>query len=162
MLITTLATASILSLFNPAPPPPVHKHPPKHKPAITRPVQAPQPPPPPPQPAPITFPFDLAANYPNSFYAGQCTAFVASKVHIPWSGNANMWDDNARAMGITVSDVPVVGAVAETDRGEYGHVALVIALQGSGAVQIIEANYDYAGSIRTRWALPSEFKYIYY
>lgn len=158
-MLTTLATATtILSLFNPHPPPRVVHHPPKPKPAIVAPVQAPQPAP----VVPVTFPFDLLANYPNGFDAGECTAFVASKKHIPWSGNANQWDDNARAMGITVSDVPLLGAVAETDRGGYGHVALVTALNADGTIQITEANYDYAGSIRTRPALPGEFKYIYY
>lgn len=161
-MITTLTVATLLTLATPAP---VHK--PSTKPAPKPPAIAKSIPLPPVTMEPVepmelvTLPFDLEASYPNGFYAGQCTAFVASKKRIPWRGNANAWDDNARAMGVTVSDVPVVGAVAQTDRGTYGHVALVIGV-GDGVVLIREQNYDYRGSIRDRWAPVSEFNYIWY
>jgi surface antigen len=99
--------------------------------------------------------------YANSFAPANCTWGAASmKGDITWSGNANEWDDAARAQGKTVSDVPIVGAVAETDRGYYGHVAVVTNIDASG-VWITEMNYDGNGGVRTRLAGPGEFVYIY-
>ena len=91
----------------------------------------------------------------------QCTAGVASsKGNIPSWGNANQWDDNARASGKTVSSVPVVGSVAQTDGGYYGHVGVVVSVQGD-SVTILEKNYDYNGSIRTHTVPTSSYVYIY-
>ena len=91
----------------------------------------------------------------------QCTAGVASsKGNIPSWGNANQWDDNARASGKTVSNVPVVGSVAQTDGGYYGHVGVVTSIQGD-SVTILEKNYDYNGSIRTHTVPTSSYVYIY-
>lgn len=100
--------------------------------------------------------------FPNPYPdQSQCTAGVASsKGNIPSWGNANQWDDNARASGKTVSNVPVVGAVAQTDGGYYGHVGVVVSIQGD-SVTILEKNYDYNGSIRTHTVPTSSYVYIY-
>lgn len=98
----------------------------------------------------------------NTYEPGQCTWWVKQwKPEVPntWS-NANRWDDWARVMGWVVSDSPVVGAVAQSDRGGYGHVALVIAVSGS-EVTIKEGNYDYNGSVRTKTVPISSYRYIY-
>ena len=108
------------------------------------------------------FKYAPMGTYPNSYPdQSQCTAGVASsKGNIPSWGNANQWDDNARASGKTVSNVPVVGAVAQTDGGYYGHVGVVVSIQGD-SVTILEKNYDYNGSIRTHTVPTSSYVYIY-
>jgi surface antigen len=106
------------------------------------------------------FQFAPMGTYANSFEPANCTWGAASMKHVPWSGNANTWDDNARAAGYTVSTVPVLGAIAQTDRGYYGHVAVVSGIS-AGVVMITEMNYDGNGGVRTRPALPGEFVYIY-
>jgi len=64
---------------------------------------------------------------------GWCTYYAAAKSGAPGNwGNANTWDNFARATpGWTVSSVPQVGAIAQTDAGGYGHVAIVEAVQGN-------------------------------
>lgn len=108
------------------------------------------------------FPIAPMGTYGNTYVPANCTWGVASmKNEVPQSwGNANTWDDSARAAGITVSDQPIVGTVAQTDHGYYGHVATVVAV-APGQVEITEMNYDYHGGVRTRWAAVSDFVYIY-
>jgi surface antigen len=63
----------------------------------------------------------------NGYDYGYCTYYVASRIAVPsnW-GNANTWDNYARVTpGWTVLLTPVAGAVAQTDRGDQGHVAVV-------------------------------------
>jgi hypothetical protein len=108
------------------------------------------------------FHFDPMGSHPNSYAPANCTWGASSmEPAIPqdW-GNANTWDDSARAAGITVSDSPIVGAVAQTDHGSYGHVAIVTAITADGPM-ITEMNFDYNGGVRTRLASPGEFRYIY-
>jgi surface antigen len=70
----------------------------------------------------------------NGYIRGYCTWYVASKISVPsnW-GNANTWDNLAPQSGWTVSTVPRVGAIAQTDRGSEGHVAVVEAVSEDGA-----------------------------
>ena len=108
-----------------------------------------------------SFKYAPVGTYANSFPSDQCTYGVASmKGNITWTGNANEWDDRAVERGITVSDVPIVGAIAQSDRGASGHVAVVTAVYPD-YIEIFERNYDYHGSDRTRPASYDEFKYIY-
>lgn len=90
------------------------------------------------QPAPVYtassygyFSFGYSPAYgSNGYIRGFCTWYAASKVAVPsnW-GNANTWDDGARASGWTVSSTPRVGAIAQTHRMSYlGHVAIVEAV----------------------------------
>lgn len=71
------------------------------------------------------------ANYGNNgYWRGYCTWYVASKISVPnnW-GNANTWDNFARVTpGWTVSSTPVVGAIAQSNSGAEGHVAIVEAV----------------------------------
>lgn len=77
-------------------------------------------------------------------------------------GNANTWDDHARAAGLEVSTVPKVGAVAQTDRGAYGHVGIVTGLVDGGVI-IKEMNYDWVPfHQREIVAQAGEYVYIYY
>ncbi len=70
----------------------------------------------------------------NTYAWGNCTwwsyamrQWAGSPIPTYW-GNANTWDDNARAQGYEVNHIPAVGAVYQTDEGGYGHVAYVIAV----------------------------------
>lgn len=99
--------------------------------------------------------------YANSFAPRNCTWAVASmKGNITWSGNAKEWDDKARALGKTVSDVPVVGSVGVSNDGYYGHVVLVIGV-GDGIVTVREMNFDNNGGVRDFTYQTSKFIYIY-
>ena len=87
-------------------------------------------------------------NYGNSYPIGQCTWGV--KELAPWAsnwwGNANTWAIYASVQGYRVGDVPVVGAIAVWDGGEYGHVAYVTDVQSENSIQVLEANYDGSGT----------------
>lgn len=85
------------------------------------------------------------------------------KGNVPNWGNANNWDDGARAAGLTVSSTPIIGSIAQTDRGYYGHVAVVVPGGNDATPMITEMNYDGlgVGSVRTRLATPGEFEYIW-
>lgn len=68
----------------------------------------------------------------NTYAWGNCTwwsyamrSWAGSPIPTSW-GNANTWDDNARRDGYVVNNMPAVGAIFQTDSGEYGHVAYVI------------------------------------
>jgi surface antigen/LysM repeat protein len=72
----------------------------------------------------------------NGYDYGYCTYYVASKIAVPsnW-GNANTWDNYARATpGWGVRLTPVAGAIAQTDRGGLGHVAIVSAVSPDGTM----------------------------
>ena len=75
-------------------------------------------------------------------------------------GNAENWDENARALGYLVDDVPAVGAVAQTDEGRVGHVAWVSAIDGD-TVTIEEYNHAGPGIYSTRTVPVSDFRYIH-
>jgi len=77
------------------------------------------------------------ANYgQNGYWRGYCTWYVANKINVPnnW-GNANTWDNFARVTpGWLVSPVPVVGAIAQSNSGAEGHVAIVEAVSDDGSM----------------------------
>lgn len=81
----------------------------------------------------------------------QCTSFIAwrlnnlgIKFNPDYKGsywfNANSFDDAARKAGITVNKTPKVGSIAQTDVGQFGHVAWVTAVHGN---QITVEDYNY-------------------
>ncbi len=98
----------------------------------------------------------------NSYEPGQCTWGVKNwkpEVGNDW-GNANNWGYAAAAQGWTVSSTPVVGAVAWSTRGVYGHVALVLGIDND-TVTIKEQNYNYNGAVRTTTVPVEQYQYIY-
>lgn len=99
--------------------------------------------------------------YRSSYYYGQCTYYVASRINVPsnW-GNAGRWIANAQAAGWQTGMVPRVGAIAATSEGYFGHVAIVEAIDGS-SVLISEMNFAGIGVVSQRWASASAFAYIY-
>ncbi|ORX74855.1 CHAP-domain-containing protein [Linderina pennispora] len=106
------------------------------------------------------------------YYSCQCVSFVAWRINSrlgidfhnrykgnAW-GNANQWDDAARASGVTVNDTPAPGAVGQTDRGStYGHVVWVSSVSGD-MVTIEEYNYK-RHKYGTRTVHKSAFNYIH-
>jgi surface antigen len=79
----------------------------------------------------------FTASYGGNGYApGWCTYYAAGRSGVPnnW-GNANTWDNYAAITpGWVVSRTPVVGAVAQTDSGFGGHVAIVEAVSADGTM----------------------------
>jgi surface antigen len=94
----------------------------------------------------------------NGYEYGQCTYGVASWRSVPSNlGHAKTW--GYRWAGV-VSDVPIVNAVAWSTRGYYGHVALVLAVDGN-RVLIREQNYDWRGSVREVWVDVGTYRYLH-
>lgn len=85
--------------------------------------------------APLTYGIFVASYGGNGYDYGYCTYYVASKIAVPnnW-GNANTWDNYAAASGWTVSTAPRVGAIAQSDGGYLGHVAIVDAVSSDGTM----------------------------
>lgn len=91
-------------------------------------------------------------------YTRECVSYTAFKVwqsgrHMPYwggRGNANQWDDNARAAGIPVDSNPESGDVAVWPVGYYGHVMYVEAVRGNGDIYISEYNFDWTGRYSER------------
>lgn len=91
-------------------------------------------------------------------YNRECVSYTAFKVYesgryMPYwggRGNANLWDDNARAAGIPVDRSPRAGDVAVWHIGTYGHVMYVEAVRGDGSILISEYNYDWTGRYSER------------
>lgn len=84
----------------------------------------------------------------NTYAWGNCTYWVFAMrlwagypIPTTW-GNANTWDDRAIADGYEVNHTPAVGAIFQTDEGQYGHVAYVAHVnEQSGEWTISEMNY---------------------
>ena len=104
------------------------------------------------------------ATDPWGFYDRQCTSYVAWRMNrdagtttnAPYSftnymrgpngksghfGNAINWDDNAKTVGFRVDHTPAVGAIAQWNISEYGHVAYVESVNSNGTVNVSEYNY---------------------
>ena len=93
--------------------------------------------------------------FPNGkFVPGQCTAYVASRRFVPWSGNAWEWLGNAKAMGFPTGQVAEPGAIMVTwESAFYGHVAYVEQVNADGSFMVSEMNYKGPYVIDTRGPL---------
>lgn len=76
-------------------------------------------------------------------------------------GDAKYWDDNARQNGIRVDSTPTVGATAQTDAGQYGHVALVDSVNGN-EVTVEDYNWDGTGHYLQHTINKNDFRYIHF
>ncbi|MDQ5982311.1 MAG: Peptidase protein [Patescibacteria group bacterium] len=93
----------------------------------------------------------------NTYAWGNCTwwsyamrKWAGSPIPTTW-GNANTWDDYAKRDGYVVNNTPAVGAVFQTDVGEYGHVAYVIGVNDTtGEWKISEMNAPTINVVSTR------------
>jgi surface antigen len=87
----------------------------------------------------------------HTFYAGNCTRFVASQYTIPWGGDAEDWIYNAPEYGYEIKDVPDEGDIFVTDESGYGHVGIVKEVDyESGTITVEEMNYKGYGVISER------------
>jgi peptidoglycan hydrolase CwlO-like protein len=96
--------------------------------------------------------------YPDPFPFGQCTWWAAYNHRVTWWGNATDWYANAAAQGVPESQTPRVGAIAvwraSPGYSIYGHVAIVVAVNGDGSFVVSEMNYLGLGIIDQRVAWP--------
>ncbi|MBY5035127.1 CHAP domain-containing protein [Streptococcus gallolyticus] len=103
-------------------------------------------------PTPAPAPISYSNGGVNTYPVGQCTWGV--KEQLGWVGNnwgnANQWLYSAAAAGHSTGSTPRVGAIAVWTAGTYGHVAVVVAVNGS-QIQVQESNYAgnmYVGNFR--------------
>lgn len=104
-------------------------------------------------------------------YTRQCVSYAAFKAsqaygNMPYwggRGNANQWDDNARAAGIPTGSAPKAGAVGVLNDGYYGHVGWVESVNGNGTITISHYNAGWSGEY-SEWVVDSSFfdTYIYF
>lgn len=89
----------------------------------------------------------------NPMVRGQCTWYAwywraANGNPLPGGGylsHARYWASRAAAAGFRVDHTPSVGAVFQTTAGYYGHVGIVIAINGDGSLLVREMNLDNRG-----------------
>lgn len=102
----------------------------------------------------------------NGYDWGFCTWYVANRISVPTNwGNANTWDNLAPRSGWTVSSVPRQGAIAQRDRGTFGHVAYVEAVSPDGTMIKYSDMNGLAGFGRvgySGWVSASEFPHYIY
>ena len=119
--------------------------------------------------AAVSFPFGGGPLYgSNGYDFGYCTWYVANRIAVPsnW-GNAYTWDNLAPQSGWTVSSVPQVGSVAQTDSGGggLGHVAVVEAVSDDGTMVKYSDMNGIAGFGRvgySDWVATSHFQHYIY
>jgi len=103
-------------------------------------------------------------------YARQCVSYTAWKVassgrNMPYwggRGNANQWDENARAAGIPVDSSPRVGDVAVLNSGTYGHVMYVERINGNGTIHVSQYNAAFDGRYSEADVSPAGLVFIHF
>ncbi len=95
------------------------------------------------------------------FPYGQCTFYVATKVPIPWIGNAWQWYGAAQAAGWATGSTPRVGAImVDWANRYYGHVSYVESVNSDGSWVVSEMNYVGWGIIDQRTIHPGQVSLI--
>ena len=75
-----------------------------------------------------------------TYWAFAMRLWAGSPIPTSW-GNANTWDERAIRDGYAVNHTPTVGAIMQSDEGDYGHVAYVIEVDSAtGKWKISEMN----------------------
>lgn len=109
----------------------------------------------------------------------QCVSYTAFKVQqdflagrnsrpMPYwggSGNANQWDDNARASGIPVDSNPTPGSIAISNAGTYGHsmyVEQVGTMNGQPAIYVSDYNQQWDGRYREYWRYTTGLVFLHF
>lgn len=103
-------------------------------------------------------------------YNRECVSYTAFRVaasgrHMPyWGGvgNANQWDENARAAGIPVDYTPRAGDVAISNAGYYGHAMYVESVNADGTINISQYNASWTGTYSTNTISPSGLVFIHF
>lgn len=101
------------------------------------------------------------ANPKDTYDYGFCTYWAALRriqvgqpISNSW-GNANTWDDNARAAGYIVDHSPALNSIMQTDAGLFGHVAFVESVSADGSWTISEMNFKGWDEVDSR-TLPAD------
>ena len=112
-------------------------------------------------------------------YNRECVSYTAFKVHqdflagrnnrdMPyWGGigNANQWDDNARAYNIPVDGNPSPGSIAVSNSGAYGHVMYVEqvdTINGQQAIYVSQYNAGWDGQYSEGWRYTTGLVFIHF
>jgi LysM repeat protein len=99
--------------------------------------------------------------YDAHFPFGQCTYYVATKVPIPWHGDAWTWYGNAQSAGWAVGSTPRAGAIQVTwESPVFGHVSYVESINPDGSWLVTEMNYVGWGVVDQRTIRPNSVKLI--
>jgi peptidoglycan DL-endopeptidase CwlO len=114
---------------------------------------------------------------PWGMFNRECVSFTAFKVHqaylagktnrdMPyWGGfgNANQWDDNARAEGIPVDSNPTPGSVAISNAGFYGHAMWVEAVSADKSqIYVQQYNQQLDGQYSEGWRYTTSLQFIHF
>lgn len=108
-------------------------------------------------------------------YNRECVSYTAFMVHqdylsgkdsrdMPWwggVGNANQWDDNARAAGIPVDSNPTPGSIAISNAGFYGHAMYVEAVNGN-QIYVQQYNQQLNGQYSEGWRYTTGLVFIHF
>lgn len=114
---------------------------------------------------------------PWGMYNRECVSFTAFKVHqaylagrgnhdMPyWGGfgNANQWDENARASGIPVDSTPTAGSVAISNSGIYGHAMWVAAVSADKTqIYVQQYNQQLTGQYSEGWRYTTNLVFLHF
>jgi len=108
-------------------------------------------------------------------YNRECVSYTAFRVHqdflagrdshdMPWwggVGNANQWDDNARAAGIPVDYNPTPGSIAISNAGTWGHAMYVEAVNGD-EIYVQQYNQQLTGQYSEGWRYTTGLVFIHF
>jgi len=108
-------------------------------------------------------------------YNRECVSYTAFMVHqdylsgknsydMPWwggVGNANQWDDDARAAGIPVDYNPTPGSIAISNSGFYGHAMYVAAVNGN-EIYVQQYNAQLNGTYSEGWRYTTGLVFIHF
>jgi surface antigen len=103
-------------------------------------------------------------------YNRECVSYTAFRVaasgrNMPYwggRGNANQWDDNARAAGIPVDGSPRAGDVAISNSGAFGHAMYVESVNGNGTINISQYNVNLDGRYSTNTISTGSLVFIHF
>lgn len=110
--------------------------------------------------------------YGNPMVYGQCTYYawwkrgeMGKPLPAGLKGDAKYWANNLARLGYTVNRTPSVGAIFQTTAGVYGHVGIVVGINGDGSIVVREMNYAYRWNVVTESTIPANivgnFNYIH-
>ncbi len=105
-------------------------------------------------------------------YNRECVSYTAFRVAAsgrtmpPWGwngvGNANQWDDDARAAGIPVDTTPRAGDVAISNSGAFGHAMYVESVNSNGTINISQYNAALDGRFSTNTISVGSLVFIHF
>ncbi len=112
-------------------------------------------------------------------YNRECVSYAAYMTHqdylmgknnrdMPYwggRGNANEWDDNARAAGIPVDNNPTAGSIAISNSGRWGHamyVGAVGTINGQQAIYVQQYNASLTGQYSEGWRYTTGLVFLHF